>query len=167
MYSARLKLESQNLKQCSVYTVYTSRAIGGMGCVPNSGTIASNSQNRSSPKYNDILLVLENIFALTTHPDHFHILVCIHLPISPCRICFEHIIDYAHSPYRTFIIFRNAIKKKLKCSVTTLTPHYIDPQFMHRLCLHGFYPNVFGYQNIRSKTITQASNLRSQRESDF
>jgi hypothetical protein len=56
MSSLYFALESQNLTQCSVYSVHCT---GGEGdCVSNSGTLALNRQNTASPKYNDDISLL-------------------------------------------------------------------------------------------------------------
>jgi hypothetical protein len=44
---------------CSVEcTLYSPQLLGGRGCLLNSGTLASNRQNRASPKYNDDIALL-------------------------------------------------------------------------------------------------------------
>jgi hypothetical protein len=57
MCSANLKLDSQNLMHCSVYTVqcivYSPQLCGGGGCMTNSGALAWSRQNTASPKYID------------------------------------------------------------------------------------------------------------------
>jgi hypothetical protein len=66
MYSANSKLESHSLMQFSVYNVHCT---GGRGGVSNSGTLASNRQNTTSPKYNDDISFLIS---------HYLIFVCSH-----------------------------------------------------------------------------------------
>ncbi len=56
MYSAHLKLEFQNLTQCSVYS--SQLLGGGRGCMSNTGTVALNRQTIASPKYNDNISLL-------------------------------------------------------------------------------------------------------------
>jgi hypothetical protein len=47
---------------CVQYTVYTAR---GGGCLPNSGTLASNRQNTASPKYNDDTYLMISQFLIS------------------------------------------------------------------------------------------------------
>ncbi len=78
MYSANLRLGSQNLTQCSLYNEHCMG--GGWGCVSNSGTLASNGQNTASSiqwRYLYADLTMHNlwskhlIISLTTSPSPF------------------------------------------------------------------------------------------------
>ncbi len=75
MCSGSSKLESRNVTQCSVYsahcTVHSCWGGGGRGCVSNSGTLASNGQNTTRPKYNDDISLLISQYLISVQAPLF------------------------------------------------------------------------------------------------
>ncbi len=80
-YTANSKLEFDPVfnVQC---TLYSPQLAGGQGYVSNSGTLASNTQNTASPKYNnDISLLISQTSSMVKCTDYAQQLKLLTVPI--------------------------------------------------------------------------------------